>query len=176
MRLREKLSKLSNEQLFERLLKLDPRRAEKIDRNNPVRLIRAVELATLYGPVSPIITSSPYDMLWIGLKADNEKLKERINLRLTKRLRSGMIAEFKRLHKGGLSLKRMEELGLEYRYGARLLQGQITRAEFVEQLSREIFHYAKRQMTWFKRNKEIHWLEMADTKSAEKIVETFLKI
>ena len=70
-----------------------------------------------------------------------------------------MIAEAMRLHKKGLSYKRMEELGLEYRHLARLLQGKITKQEFLEQLEREINRYAKRQMRWFCRNKDIHWVK-----------------
>ena len=64
----------------------------------------------------------------------------------------------------------MEELGLEYRYGARLLQKLITREEFESALTREIFRYAKRQMTWFKKNKEVHWLDIKDKNLALELV------
>ena len=69
-----------------------------------------------------------------------------------------MIAEAKRLHAQGLSYRRMEELGLEYRYLARLLQNKISKQEFETQLEREINKYAKRQSRWFKRNKDIRWV------------------
>ena len=59
---------------------------------------------------------------------------------------------------GGLSYKRMEELGLEYRYLARLLQNKLTKQEFLDQLEREIHKYAKRHWRWFKRNKNIQWV------------------
>ena len=162
MTLRRKLEKLSTEALNAKLRDLDPRRADEIDGHNRVRLIRALEIAKLYGPVAPITTTSPFDIYWIGIRADTNVLRERIALRLKKRIRSGMLAEFKRLHTSGLSYRRMELLGLEYRYGARLLQTLITREEFEEQLSGEIVKYAKRQMTWFKRNKDIHWIEAGD--------------
>ena len=172
--LRKQLAKLSAGELYKKLTELDPRRAQDIDRNNPVRLVRAIEIATLYGPVAPIMTSSPYDVLYIGLRADAAVLKERIALRLRKRIKAGMLAEFARLHEEGLSWKRMEELGLEYRYGARLLQKEMSREEFMTQLTSEIYKYAKRQMTWFKRNKDIHWIEVSDAKTALTFAERFL--
>jgi tRNA dimethylallyltransferase len=170
--LRKKLEKLSTEELCAQLATKDPRRFEAIDKKNRVRLIRALEIALLDGPVAPITMNSLYDIYWIGIRADNELLKERIALRLTKRLKQGMIAEFKKLNEEGLSLRRMEMLGLEYRYGARLLQNLITKEEFTTQLNSEILKYAKRQMTWFKRNKHIHWIDVA--KNPQHIVEDFL--
>ena len=158
--LRKKLEKLSTAELFMKLTAIDERRALDIDKNNRVRLIRAIEIATHQGATPPLTTSSPYDIYWIGIRTDNTILKERIALRLTKRLRKGMLAEFKRLHRQGVSFRRMEALGLEYRFGARLLQKLITRKEFETQLTSEIVKYAKRQMTWWKRNKCIHWVDV----------------
>jgi tRNA A37 N6-isopentenylltransferase MiaA len=74
-----------------------------------------------------------------------------------------MFAEAKRLHTRGLSYKRMEELGLEYRYLAQYLQNKITREEMEEQLERAIKKYAKRQMRWFKRNPDIRWVAYSAT-------------
>ena len=159
-KLRMKLEGLSTIELVHKLEILDPRRALEIDKCNRVRLIRAVEIAETNGPVAPIATTSIYDIYWIGIRADSEILKQRIALRLKKRMRSGMIAEFKRLHQEGLSLKRMEMLGLEYRYGAKLLEGSLTRLEFEAKLVAEIIKYARRQMTWFKRNKAIKWIPL----------------
>ena len=68
-----------------------------------------------------------------------------------------MIAEVKRLHAKGLSWRRMEELGLEYRYLSRYLRGLITKAEMVQKLQTEIWRYAKRQLRWFRRNRAIRW-------------------
>lgn len=90
-------------------------------------------------------------------------------------MKQGMISEFKRLHAGRLSWMRMEELGLEYRYGARLLQNKIRRDEFDVQLTAEIYKYAKRQMTWFKRNKDIHWLDISGKEQALSIAKGWLK-
>ncbi len=164
--LRKKLERLPTDALVRRLKQLDPRRSKEIDQKNRVRLIRAIEIATLYGPIRPLTTTSPYEVLWVGLSCKAETLKERIALRLKKRIRAGMLKEFERLHDNGLSYRRMEALGLEYRYGAWLLRGEIGRMKFEERLAREIFRYAKRQMTWFKRNASIRWFDISETKNA----------
>jgi tRNA dimethylallyltransferase len=156
--LRNRLSKMSVEQLFKTLSKLDPERAETIDAHNPRRLVRAIEIATAIGKVPALSKNiDKYDATFIGLDMPLEKLKARIHARLLKRLKLGMLDEARKLHAAGLSWKRMEDLGLEYRYMARHLQGKITREEMVQQLYMEICHYAKRQMTWFKRDKRIDW-------------------
>ena len=72
-----------------------------------------------------------------------------------------MLNEAKKLHKAGLPWARMEELGLEYRFMALHLQNKITKAEMIEKLQTEIYKYAKRQMTWFKRDKEIKWFDVS---------------
>lgn len=176
-KLRRKLEKESAENLFAKLQRLDPHRAKSIDPHNKRRLIRALEIVTLAGkPVPPLKThsrsSQNIEVLKIGLRPDNQILKPRINQRLRQRLRRGMIEEAKRLHRQGLSYRRMEGLGLEYRYLARFLQGKISKAEMINQLEKEIWRYAKRQITWFKRDKEIHWLKNAA--GAEALVRQFL--
>ena len=86
-------------------------------------------------------------------------------MRLFVRIREyKMIEEVRRLQQHGLSWKRMESLGLEYRYISRYLRGLITKEEMIEKLQIEIYRYAKRQMTWFKRNKEIKWFHPSQKK------------
>ena len=159
-KLRAQLEKKTTKWLFAQLKKLDPRRARTVEPHNKRRLIRAIEIARTIGR-SPVhrATLCKYDALWIGLNPPPKKLQRNVRIRLFARIRAGMIAEAMRLHKKGLSYKRMEELGLEYRHLARLLQGKITKQEFLEQLEREINRYAKRQMRWFRRNKDIHWVK-----------------
>lgn len=163
IKLRKKLEKKSTEKLFEILKNLDPERAKNIDAKNGRRLIRAIEIATKLGKVQKIHSGgfSAYNPLFIGIKIEPEILKKRIYKRLISRLKKGMISEAKKLHSQGLSWKRMEDLGLEYRYLARFLQNKITKKEMIEQLNKEIWHYAKRQMTWFKRDKRIKWITVA---------------
>lgn len=171
---RIKAQKTKIEILQKMLLKLDPKRFKTIDTQNKVRLIRAIEIAKSLGKVPKIKSSPKYDTLTIGLKWDKEILKQRINLRLQKRLKTGMISEVKKLHANGLSWKRLESFGLEYRYVAMFLQEKISKAEMVERLQFEIVHYAKRQMTWFERNKSIEWIETKELKKIKEKVKEFL--
>ncbi|OHA83434.1 MAG: tRNA (adenosine(37)-N6)-dimethylallyltransferase MiaA [Candidatus Yonathbacteria bacterium RIFCSPLOWO2_01_FULL_47_33b] len=177
--LRRTLSKLSTEELFKKLSALDTERAENIDAKNPHRLIRAIEIATVLGSVPERVPAKQrYDTLTIGLTLPHNELSERIHMRLLSRMRRGMVAEITRLHNEGLSWKRMEALGLEYRFLAQFQQGKISKEIMLRDLEIAIRHYAKRQMVWFKRNKDIHWFKPADLNDRKKIitlVESFLE-
>ncbi|OHA26107.1 MAG: tRNA (adenosine(37)-N6)-dimethylallyltransferase MiaA [Candidatus Taylorbacteria bacterium RIFCSPHIGHO2_02_FULL_46_13] len=155
--LRTRLKKKTPSELFQILQKLDPRRAKEIDKYNARRIIRAIEIAEALGNVPKLSALRRYNPLFIGITLAPQELQKRIRVRLFKRMQQDMVAEAKRLHIGGLSWKRMDELGLEYRYLALHLQGKLTRAEMLKKLNTEIWHYAKRQMTWFKRDKRIKW-------------------
>ncbi len=108
-----------------------------------------------------------WDFLQIGIDAPREILNEKIKKRLDQRLKAGMISEVENLHKNGVSWERLEYFGLEYRWIARYLQGNIPLERMSakggcalgakEKLYLDIIHYAKRQMTWFRRNKDIKW-------------------
>jgi tRNA dimethylallyltransferase len=172
--LRATLKPLSTNALYEKLLLLDPDFASIVDRHNPHRLIRAIEIATSLGSVPPLEKNEHYDPLFIGISVDLYTLRERIHLRLLTRLDEGMITEAKTLYESGLSFPRMEALGLEYRYLARYLQGTITKEEMEIQLENEIFHYAKRQLTWFKRDPRIRWFSRDDLSEINAAVETHL--
>ena len=95
----------------------------------------------------------------IGITHPKEKLHRRIHRRLKSRFRQGMIAEVQRLHQHGVSWKRMYDIGLEYRFISLLLQNKLTRDEMERQLEHAIQQYAKRQMTWFKRDQRIVWIK-----------------
>jgi len=162
-KLRRNLEKKSNEELYKMLKKLDPARAESIDKQNPRRLIRALEIILTTGKPVPTIGSdlcqTPFRVLEIGVKKSREELKKLINKRLLKRLeKDALINEVKKLHRNGLSWKRLEEFGLEYRFVAQFLQKKITRQEMINKIQIESEHFAKRQMTWFKRDKRIKWI------------------
>jgi tRNA dimethylallyltransferase len=171
-RLRAELSKKTTDQLFAILKKLDSARAKTIDSQNPVRLIRAIEIAKALGKVPLLNFSrdpislrekrslpklSAYDFEIIGIKTEQEELNKKIYKRLVDRIRSGMVAEVKKIHQSGVSWKRLEQLGLEYRYVALYLQGKLTKEEMATKLYSEIVKYSKRQLTWFKKDKRIKW-------------------
>lgn len=168
-KLRKELEKKSTQEMFEMLKKLAPERAQTIDSKNPRRLIRAIEIAKMLGKVPNLETKRPsWEAIQIGIRLSDEKLKENINKRLFYRLKKGMITEAKRLHAQGLSWKRMDELGLEYRYLSKFLKGKISKEEMIEKLKSEIWKYAKRQMTWFKRDKRVNWI--SDENQAGKFI------
>jgi tRNA dimethylallyltransferase len=159
--LRKKLKKLPPRKLFAMLQRIDSERAETIDPKNPHRLIRAIEIASALGKV-PLVRKDPVpaDIEWIGIRPDMEELKKKISVRLLKRIRGGMVNEIRKLHDSGVSWKRLESFGLEYKWGALYVQKKISKSDFIENLYADIVKYAKRQITWFKRNKEIQWIEI----------------
>lgn len=172
LKLRAKLQTRSLKQLMAQLRRLDPRRAAAIEPHHKRRIIRAIEIAKALGK-SPEQTSAPvYDALWLGLSPDDEALKRKIRARLKARLKAGMVAEATRLHAEGLSYRRMEELGLEYRYLSLLLQKKLTRAEFEQELERAIWQYVRRQRKWFRRNPGIVWVK--GEKEALRLAKAFL--
>ena len=175
-KLRKKLEKLTTEQLFEKLKKIDPRRAALIDGHNPRRLVRALEIVLKTGTTVPAPSRAEglnLDILQIGIIKSSDELKKSINKRLINRLeKSAMINEVKKLRKT-LSWKRLEELGLEYRFVAQYIQNKISHEEMTYKIQMESEHYAKRQMTWFKRDKRIKWVK--NYREAEKLTKIFLQ-
>ena len=190
--LRKKLAGKSAVKLSKMLKKLDSERAEKIEQKNPRRLIRAIEIALWRkkrhfvdfagfastqprGPLGGREESKINKMaiVWLGIKRPPEELKKRIYNRLLRRLQ-GIIQETKKLHRQGVSWKRLYDLGLEYRYVSLYLRGKLkaplssrrggistkvaTKDEMIQKILTESWRYAKRQMTWFKKNKEIRWI------------------
>jgi len=177
----EILETKSIEELFEELKTLDPIRASTIDLKNKRRLSRAILIARKLGSV-PVIskpTESKYDALLIGLALPDQTLRDRINKRLKARLDAGMVKEAETLHdkepKGiDLSYERMDELGLEYRYVAQFLQGQLAYDQMYNLLCTRIWQYAKRQKTWFKKDKRIKWFNPNSHSEIEDTIKAFL--
>ena len=157
--LRSDLNKLSTEELFKTLKKLDPQRAKTIERKNPRRLIRAIEICLKIGKVPSLkFNPLPYPVLMIGIKRPKKELKKRIKKRFFDWLKRGLILEVMKLRKMGISFKRIEDFGIHYRIIAQYLQNKIGDKEMIENSIKEIQNYAKRQMTWFQKDKRIHWI------------------
>jgi len=187
--LREKLEEKSAGELFLELKKINSKFAERLnesERKNRRRLIRYIEImqdkgAEKKGVSHPIGCETPkakYDFLLLGLTWPRETLKERIYKRLMERLeKENMVGEVKELHKDGVSWKRLESFGLEYKYISLYLQGKLDYEEMVEKLNIAIRQFAKKQMTWFRRwekqGRKINWVK--DGEEAEKLVREFLK-
>jgi len=175
--LRAELELKSAEELFTLLEAKDPRRASMIDRDNPRRLIRALEIIDALGAVPEVLhVDSPYEWLTLGIDIPTDILHERINKRIVDRIDQGMITEVETLHASGVSWQRLDSFGLEYRYLARYLQNQINRDEMITELNTKIRQFAKRQLTWLKRDPSIIWLPFpVDTARVISLVGDFLK-
>lgn len=176
-KLRKRLEKHSAEKLFAMLKKLDKTRAKTIDQYNKVRLIRAIEICKSLGKVPLVkkkeLRRKKYDFFQIGIDISKEELHKRIKIRLEKRLKQGMIREVKNLHeKNNVSWRRLESFGLEYYWIALYLQKKISRQELKEKLFQDSKNYAKRQMTWFKKDERIAWL--GSYEEIERCAEIFL--
>lgn len=136
LKLRTQLEKKTPDELFKELKKLDPRRAKNIDRHNPRRLIRALEIVYQTGQPIPKLKLKPQpNVLFLGLQKPRSELARRIKIRLEKRLKQGMIGEVKKLRAQGLSWKKLEDFGLEYRWLARYLQNKIEPSTQAKNLS-----------------------------------------
>lgn len=174
LKLRASLEKKTAAELYSELKKLDPRRAATIDPKNPRRLIRALEIVLTTGqPVPELTLKQQPNVLFLGIKKSRPELARRIKARLEKRLKQGMLAEVKKLRSQGLSWKRLDSFGLEYRWLAKYLQKQISHDEMVARLQKDIEHYAKRQMTWFSRDPRIHWI--INERQAARVIKNSLK-
>lgn len=170
--LRRRLARFSTAKLLTILKRSDPKRAAAIDPANRRRVIRAIEVArTKFSPAKPVLPDMR--VLKIGLGVPRKLLYDRIDRRVDQRLQRGMIAEVQKLHRAGLSWKRLDAFGLEYRYIAQYLRGQLTKQEMAARLKGAIHAFARRQLTWWRKEKDIHWI--TTSAKAERLVRNFLK-
>lgn len=170
--IRNELAEKSNEELYERLLKLDANAAEDIHPNNRKRVIRALELcmsgtSKTEQNENSMLIDSPYDALYIGIGyKDRQKLYDRINKRVDLMLEAGLENEARQmLGKQGLTARQ----AIGHKELQPYIDGKITLDEATENLKKETRRYAKRQLTWFRRNENINWL-YADEMSRDELV------
>ena len=179
-KLRGRLEKKTAEQLFAMLKKLDLTRAKTIDRHNKIRIIRAIEICKTLGsvPSHPLLISPSgrgrnTKFLQIGIDWPQEKLDQKIKTRLESRWTAGMIKEVENLKKKyNLSWKKIQSFGLGYYWIPEFLLGRINQEKLKEKVFRAERGYAKRQRTWFKRDKRIIWEN--DYAKINKLVKKFL--
>ena len=158
-KLRKGLEKKTAEELFKMYQKIDKKGAEIIDRNNKRRLIRAIEVC--------LSTNEPFfkerkgeqlfDVLQIGIKVDKEELEKRISKRVDLMFKQGLEKEVKKLYKKyGFKIHPMQTIG--YQEWQDYFKGLISKEEVKERIKINTFNFAKRQMTWFKKDKTIKWI------------------
>ncbi len=171
--LREKLSSQPLEKLLKVLADLDPLYFQKVEKTNKRRIIRAIEIASQLGNIPPRENHPRFQTLVLGLRIPFPRLKKQIAQRQEKLFRQGMIEETAKLHRQGLSWKRLEEFGLEYQWVSYYLQGKETEEEMKKKLQRAVEKFAKRQLTWFKKNPNIHWVQRAS--QGQNLIQQFLE-
>ncbi len=151
--------------LYSKLIKIDPEAAYIVDPNNPRRVIRAMEIATLTGqPFSAQRKRGKplFDFIQVGLKLAPEVLRGKIDKRTAAMIRGGLVEEVKMLvKKYSYKPKAFDAIG--YREIIDYLKGKITLAKAEEEINKNTWHYARRQMTWSRSKKEIIWFESADS-------------
>jgi tRNA dimethylallyltransferase len=147
-----------------------------IDPRNRHRVMRALERLAA-DDFHPARKSPRYTLLKLGVTWPREILKQRIDERLETRLNQGMVEEVKALLDEGISEEFLVKLGLEYKYLTWYLTGRIGYDQMVEELGNAIKKFAKRQMTWFRRDPRILWLDMSadPVKEASEYITAFLK-
>ncbi len=148
--------------LFARLQALDPMSAAAIDRQNPRRVVRALEIRLVTGESKVALAGAeppPYRILRIGLNLPREALYRRIDARVDAMIAGGLLAETERLLAAGFSpaLPAMTSLG--YREMGAHLRGELTLAEAATRMKTETHRYVRHQLTWFRKMGEIHWFE-----------------
>lgn len=175
-KLEKEISKKGLNFVFQKLVKLDPEAAYIVDPKNPRRVIRALEIALISGKKfseqrkkgKPL-----YNVLETGLNPPPQILKIRIKIRIKKMVKSGLVEEVKKLiRKYGYNCKAFDAIG--YREIIDYLKGAISLDKAVEQINKNTWRYAKRQMTWFRKyNPKAHWVKTQS--EVEKLVKMFLK-
>jgi len=161
------------EKLFEKLSQLDPEYSAVVDESNPRRIIRALEVSIGTGkPYSSFLGKSSekpdYKTCKIGLEIPRESLYERINERVDKMFEAGLVEEVRSL----VSYYEFPSLRtVGYQELMEHFEGSTTLDEAIEKIKRNTRRYAKRQLTWFKRDEEIEWFDPSDIDSIKKCVD-----
>lgn len=177
--LRKKLEKKSVKELFEIYKKLDPKGAKFIEKENKRRLIRAIEVCKVTGKSfwrqrkkgKPI-----FDVLQIGIKLTKKELKKRISKRIKQMFKLGLEKEAKYLIKKYGWISSLQTIGYQEwsEYFDKKIDKKIDKKEVKEKIKLHTSQFAKRQMTWFKRDKRIYWIK--NYQEAEKLIKKFLPI
>jgi tRNA dimethylallyltransferase len=177
---RQELKQFGPTHLYEKLKERDEQAAAQIDRNDIPRIIRALEVLELCG-ISIVEKQNAhrfgdniYDFIKIGLTVERTELYRRIDQRTENMIEDGLVGEVEKLFSIGYreNLKPMQALG--YKYIARLIKGSCSLADATRMIKRDTRHFAKRQMTWFGRDKEIEWVAPSDLDAMRRRIDQFL--
>jgi tRNA dimethylallyltransferase len=178
--LRQRLQKLAEtegvEALHRRLADIDPITAERLHPNDVKRVIRAIEIYETTGQKMADFqhraAHSPYDLYIIGLTMDREKLYARINRRVDMMIEAGLVEEVRMLLDQGYDPSLVSMQGLGYKELIPYLYGEITLEKAINDIKQRTRHFAKRQLSWFRRMSEIEWFDMTDPKEHDHVLKT----
>jgi tRNA dimethylallyltransferase len=188
---REELEALPLPELLQELAERDPATFERIDRKNPRRVVRALEVIRLTGkPFSEqraawksparhqahTTQSQPYPSRLVGLARSPADLAERINLRVEQMFQRGLVEETKQLLEAGLAKNRTASQALGYRQVREYLEGVRSLSQTIELVKIRTRQYAKRQMTWFRRQLSVHWMHLRPTDTPQQIADQIREI
>lgn len=169
--LRNEAQEQGHDRFYARLVAVDPATASKLHPRDTSKVIRALEVFQLSGrPMSEFqqqhgFAERPFSALVIGLNRDRNRLYRRIEERIDWQLANGLVQETQRLLDQGYRRDGAAMKGLGYRQVAAHLAGEYDRAEMVRRFKRDTRHFAKRQMTWFRREPGITWLMIEESES-----------
>lgn len=175
--LEEEYDKMGADFMYEKLKKIDSVSAENIHKNNKKRIIRAIEYFLINNALisahneSQRKKDSPYDFRFFVLNPPRDILYDRINQRVEKMVEEGLVEEVKDLKNAGLSIENISMQGIGYKEILEYLDGEITLDEAVDKIKQNTRHMAKRQVTWFKREKDVIYLNPFEFENNEKIVD-----
>lgn len=176
--LRAELASLSQGELVNHLTQLKAEQHNTTDLEDRERTLRAIEIAVAQNQNPKQEPSPVKEYKLFGLKVERSKLRERIKQRLEARFKQGMVEEVEGLIQAGLSVEKLHYFGLEYRYIASYLSGDLSYTQMFEGLLQAIRKFAKKQETWYrrmeKRGETIHWLELE--MQEEEMINKILKI
>lgn len=167
--------------LYNLLKELDPVSAEKIDQNNHQRLMRALEVTESSGiPFSKYNKdfrkeSQKYDLAYYCLNMDREKLYDRINLRVDIMLEKGLIGEVSNLLNKGYNKDMLSMKAIGYKEIILYLEGIIPLSQAIEMIKQGSRNYAKRQLTWFRRDNRIKWIDVDSYQSKDEMIDFVIK-
>ena len=183
--LRENLKNTAKEKgnrfLYDRLREIDPEAAARIHENDVKRVIRAIEVfqhtnrTISQHAQESRLEPPPYQYIVFGLNWERDKLYERIDRRVDKMLLDGLTEEVRHLKEKGFDTGTTAMQGIGYKEILSYLKGECTLEETIYILKRDTRHYAKRQMTWFRRNKEIHWLDVNEGSDLKELAEKIIQ-
>lgn len=176
--LEAELSQFGNDYLYEKLKNIDPNSANKLHKNDTKRVIRALEIAlSSDAKKSDIVNNSDIILqnpLIIGLNLDREILYDKINRRVDIMLNDGLVDEVRKLYSSGLTPENCNAMkGIGYKEIVSYFRGEYSLEVAIEKIKQHSRNYAKRQITWFKRNDRIHWFNPCDADLVNKVLDLF---